>query len=306
MHYYKIKKILLLLVVCFSFYSAEAQEDDLFKELDSLVIDESIFTLPAFKALQIGNLQSTKMVGKKELYMVVAHRFGYLKDGVKEFYGLDQANTKIQFLYGIGNRFQLGISRDSYEKTYSGTAKIGLKKQSESFPINLVLYNSMDINTLLNKKSYPGLLFFDRFAYTTQLLISRRFTENLSIEIAPIYVRQNLIDLNYTNKPIPTSNSLLSFIKDPWNQYLLAVGGRYKFYKRMSINIDYAYNCSKNTNSLYRNPLTIGLDIETGGHVFQLLFTNSRASNDAAFLIETLGDWSKGDISFGFNIVRVF
>jgi len=306
MHYYKIKKILLLLVVCFSFYSAKAQEDDLFKELDSLVIDESIFTLPAFKALQIGNLQSTKMVGKKELYMVVAHRFGYLKDGVKEFYGLDQANTKIQFLYGIGNRFQLGISRDSYEKTYSGSAKIGLKKQSESFPINLVLYNSMDINTLLNKKSYPGLLFFDRFAYTTQLLISRRFTENLSIEIAPIYVRQNLIDLNYTNKPIPTTTSPLSFITEPWNQYVLAIGGRYKFTKRMSVNMDYAFNFSKNRNSLYRNPLTIGVDIETGGHVFQLLFTNSRASSDAIFLTETLGNWSKGDISFGFNIVRVF
>ena len=306
MHYYKIKKILLLLVVCFSFYSAKAQEDDLFKELDSLVIDESIFTLPAFKALQIGNLQSTKMVGKKELYMIVAHRFGYLKDGVKEFYGLDQANTKIQFLYGIGNRFQLGISRDSYEKTYSGTAKIGLKKQSESFPINLVLYNSMDINTLLNKKSYPGLLFFDRFAYTTQLLISRRFTENLSIEIAPIYVRQNLIDLNYTNKPIPTTTSPLSFITEPWNQYVLAIGGRYKFTKRMSVNMDYAYNFSKNRNSLYRNPLTIGVDIETGGHVFQFLFTNSRASSDAIFLTETHGDWSKGDISFGFNIVRVF
>ena len=306
MYYYSKLRWLLSFAVLLVFTTTNAQENDLLEELDSLSKEEVVFENPAFKALQIGNLQSTKLVGEKDFYMVVAHRFGSVKDGVKEFYGLDQANTKIQFLYGIGNRFQLGISRDSYEKTYSGSAKIGLKKQSESFPINLVLYNSMDINTLLNKKSYPGLLFFDRFAYTTQLLISRRFTENLSIEIAPIYVRQNLIDLNYTNKPIPTSNSLLSFITDPWNQYLLAVGGRYKFYKRMSINIDYAYNCSKNTNSLYRNPLTIGLDIETGGHVFQLLFTNSRASNDAAFLIETLGDWSKGDISFGFNIVRVF
>jgi hypothetical protein len=306
MCYHSINKVLLLLIVFSSFYSVKAQEDNLFKELDSLVADEVIFSPPAFKALQIGNLQSTKMVKKKEFYMVVAHRFGYLKDGLKEFYGLDQANTKIQFLYGIGNRFQLGISRDSFEKTYSGTVKIGLKKQSESFPINLVLYNSMDINTLLSKKSYPGLLFFDRFAYTTQLLISRRFTEKLSIEIAPIYTRQNLINLNYTKTPVLISTSLLGYVTEPWNQYLLAVGGRYKFSKRMSVNMDYAYNFSKNRNSLYRNPLTIGVDIETGGHVFQLLFTNSRASSDANFLTETLGDWSKGDISFGFNIVRVF
>jgi hypothetical protein len=74
----------------------------------------------------------------------------------------------------------------------------------------------------------------------------------------------------------------------------------------MSLNMDYAYNFSKSAASLYFNPFTIGIDIETGGHVFQLLFTNSRASNDAAFLTEALGDWSKGDISFGFNIVRVF
>ena len=193
-----------------------------------------------------------------------------------------------------------------FEKTYSTTLKYSVLRQSNNRPINLVLYNSMDINTLLTKNTYPGLLFFDRFAYTTQILISRRFSKKLSIELAPIYVRKNLIDLNYTNKPIPTSTSPLSFITDPWNQYLLAIGGRYKFSKRMSINMDYVYNFSKNTNSLYRNPLTIGLDIETGGHVFQLLFTNSRASNDAAFLTETLGDWSKGDISFGFNILRIF
>jgi len=117
---------------------------------------------------------------------------------------------------------------------------------------------------------------------------------------------KNLIDLNYTKNPILTSNEPLSFITEPWNQYLLALGGRYKFSKRMSLNMDYAYNLSKNKNSLYKNPLTVGIDIETGGHVFQLLFTNSRSSSDAVFLTETLGDWSKGDISFGFNILRIF
>lgn len=306
MYYYSKLRRLLSLAVVLLFTKANAQENDLLEELDSLSKEEVVFENPAFKALQIGNLQSTKLVGKKDFYMVVAHRFGSVKGGIKEFYGLDQANTKIQFLYGVSERLQLGISRDSYEKTYSTTLKYSVLRQSNNRPINLVLYNSMDINTLLTKNTYPGLLFFDRFAYTTQILISRRFSKKLSIELAPIYVRQNLIDLNYTNKPIPNSTSPLSFITDPWNQYLLAIGGRYKFSKRMSINMDYVYNFSKNTNSLYRNPLTIGLDIETGGHVFQLLFTNSRASNDAAFLTETLGDWSKGDISFGFNIVRVF
>ena len=249
MYHHSVKRALSLLIFFLTFYFANAQEDDLFEELNSLVIDEVIYSPPTFKTLQIANLQSTKMVEEKEFFMVVAHRFGYLKEGVREFYGLDQANTKIQFLYGINKRFQVGVSRDSYEKTYSGTIKIGIKKQSDSFPINLVLYNSMDINTLLNKLSYPGLLFFDRFAYTTQVLISRRFSEKLSMEIAAIYVRQNLIDLNYTKNLILPSASNLDFITEPWNQYLMAVGGRYKFFKRISLNMDYAYNFSKNIKS---------------------------------------------------------
>ena len=125
--------------------------------------------------------------------------------------------------------------------------------------------------------------------------------------MVPIYVRQNLVDLNFAKTTIPGFGTLSDILfPQPWNQLLLAVGGRYKLTKRLSVNMDYVYNFSKNTNSLYKNPLTIGVDIETGGHVFQLLFTNSRASNDAAFLTEALGDWSKGDISFGFNVVRVF
>ena len=289
--YSTLKKSLLIVMVipCFCF----GQEDDLLKELESLGESETSFELPAFKALQIGNLQSTKVIDKGDLYMVVAHRFGYLKSGIDEFYGLDQANTKIQLLYGLRENLQVGLSRDSYEKTYSGTAKYRIMNQSDRIPINISLYGSVDIDSQLKKKVYPGLQPFDRFSYTGQLLLSRRFSEKLSLEIAPIYVRHNLQNLNYTKTLT-------------YDQFLLGLGGRQKLSKRFSFNVDYAYNFSKNKNSIYKNPLTIGVDIETGGHVFQLLFTNSRASNDSSFLTETTGDWSKGEISFGFNIVRVF
>lgn len=293
MYFYSMRRtcisIIFIVLPLFCF----AQEDDLLEELNDLSTNELVFELPAFKALQIGNLQSTKVADQGDLYMVVAHRFGSVKGGIREFYGLDQANTKIQLLYGLSRKLQIGLSRDSYEKTYSGTAKFKLYRQSDEMPFNVTLFGSMDINTLLQKSQYPGLLFFDRFAYTSQVLISRRFSERFSLEFAPIYVRQNLQDLNFAK----VAN---------YNQFLLGIGGRFKFKKRMSLNLDYAYNFSKNVNALYKNPLTIGIDIETGGHVFQLLFTNSRASNDAAFLTEALGDWTKGEISFGFNVVRVF
>ena len=293
MYYYSIKKSFLIAVLLVIPFLCEAQEDDLLRELDSLNQNESKFELPAFKALQIGNLQSTKVVDKGDLYLVVAHRFGILRNGIDDFFGLDQANTKIQLLYGLLPNLQVGASRDSFEKTYSGTAKYKLFRQSDRVPVNISLYGSVDINSQLRKSTFPGLRTFDRFSYTAQILASRRFSEKLSLEVAPIFVRHNLQDLNFTKT-------------QTHNQLLLGMGGRYKLSKRLSFNLDYAYNFSKNQNSLYHNPLTMGVDIETGGHVFQLLFTNSRASNDSSFLTETTGDWSKGEISFGFNIVRVF
>ena len=286
------KSILISVLIVFPLIGY-GQEDSLLKELESLSENEQIFELPAFKALQIGNLQSTKVVSKGDLYLVVAHRFGYLKNGITDFFGLDQANTKIQLLYGIKKNLQLGVSRDSYQKTYSGTAKYRLLKQSNKLPLNVSLYGSIDVNSQLKKSVYPGLKQLDRFSYTAQILAARRFSEKLSLQIAPIFVRHNLQDLNYTKE-------------QTHNQVLLGTGGRYKLSNRFSVNFDYVYNFTRNKNSLYLNPLTIGVDIETGGHVFQLLFTNSRASNDSSFLTETLGDWSKGQISFRFNIVRVF
>jgi hypothetical protein len=286
------KSILISVLIVFPIIGY-GQGDSLLKELESLSENEQIFELPAFKALQIGNLQSTKVVSKEDLYLVVAHRFGYLKNGITDFFGLDQANTKIQLLYGIKKNLQLGVSRDSYQKTYSGTAKYRLLKQSNKLPLNVSLYGSIDVNSQLKKSVYPGLKQLDRFSYTAQMLAARRFSEKLSLQIAPIFVRHNLQDLNYTKE-------------QTHNQVLLGTGGRYKLSNRFSVNFDYVYNFTRNKNSLYLNPLTIGVDIETGGHVFQLLFTNSRASNDSSFLTETLGDWSKGQISFGFNIVRVF
>ncbi|CAL2104540.1 conserved exported protein of unknown function [Tenacibaculum sp. 190130A14a] len=285
-------KINLFLIVLFLSLSVNAQ-DDLLNELDKETKNTKLFDLPAFKAMQIGNLQSTKIADKGDLYLIVAHRFGSLKDGIDEFFGLDQANTKIQLVYSFWDGVQLGLSRDSFEKTYSGTAKIAITKQSNKFPLNLVGYVSADINSELKKANYPDLKFGDRMSYTFQVLASRRVSKNLSLEVAPSFVRQNLQDLNATK----SRNH---------NQFLMGIGGRLKVSKRMSVNLDYAYNFNRDSNSIYKNPLTLGIDIETGGHVFQLLFSNARGSNDSAFLTKAQGDWGKGDISFGFNVVRVF
>lgn len=282
------KHTLLLALLFLASMGLQAQ-DDLLGELEEIAEEEE-FIYPAFKAMKIGNLQSTKVADKGDWYMYVSHRFGALKDGVETFFGLDNANTKIQMFYGLLDGVQVGLSRESFRKTYAGHIKMKLINQTNKFPLTVTAYSTININSQLKKEQYPNMKYGDRLSYATQLLISRRFSNSFSFEIAPTFVRQNLV-----------------FEKEQdHEQYALGLGFRYKLTKRMSINADYIYNFSRWDGTAYKDPLTIGLDIETGGHVFQLLFTNSQSTNEPSFISNAGGDWGDGDIFFGFNIVRVF
>ncbi|NQY00622.1 MAG: hypothetical protein HRT70_05760 [Flavobacteriaceae bacterium] len=281
-------------VVIFLFLSISiCAQDDLLDELDALTEEEKKYELPAFKAMKIGNLQSTKIAEKGDLYLYVSHRFGTLQNGIKTFFGLDQANTKIQLVKGLWEGIQMSIGRESLGETYSTSIKARLAKQSETNAFTYVFYGTANINTQIGEDRLPDIEFGDRMSYATQLLISRRFSDDFSFLVAPSYVRQNLQDLNITGGRTH-------------NQFVMGLGGRYKLSQRMSINMDYAYNFNRDRNSLFNDPLTIGVDIETGGHVFQLLFSNAQSTNEPGFLSNAEGNWEDGDIFFGFNIVRVF
>lgn len=281
----KLLKLYLLFLLSFSIHS----QNNLLGELDALLKDDHQYELPAFKAMKIGNLQSTKIATSGDFYLVVSHRFGTLKNGFDNFFGLDEANTKIQLLYSFWDNIQVSVSRESWRKTYAGALKIGITKQSNNFPFNIVAYGTTTINSELKKANYPNLKFGDRVAHVGQLLISKRFSSDFSFEIAPSYIRENLQDLNSTF----TANH---------NQFAMAFGGRYKLSNRVSLNADYSYNFNRDKNSTFADPYTIGIDIETGGHIFQLLFTNAQSTNEVGFLSNA----TKNDIFFGFNIVRVF
>lgn len=282
------KKLLSLFLILFISTTINAQ-DDLLDELDNETKNDTQYELPAFKAMKIGNLQSTKIATSGDFYLIVSHRFGTLKNGFDNFFGLDEANTKIQLLYSFWDNVQLSVSRESWRKTYAGALKVGLAKQSNSFPFNIVAYGTATINSELKKANYPNLKFADRMAYVGQLLISKRFSSDFSFEIAPSYIRENLQDINVTG----AANH---------NQFAMAFGGRYKLSKRVSLNAEYSYNFNRDKNSTFANPYTFGVDIETGGHIFQLLFTNAQSTNEVGFLSNA----TKNDIFFGFNIVRVF
>lgn len=278
------KKLLLLL---FLFPLLTYSQDDLLSGVETPVTKEKVTS--AFKALKIVNLESTKLAAKGDLYFVVAHRFGSIKDGFEGFYGLDNANTQIKFIYGLSQGINVSAARSEFAYDFA-TKYMLLPQIKDGFPVTIAGFNSLSINNTLKESLYPKLEFKNRLTYVAQLLISRKFSERLSLEIVPSFFHEN-------------------FVLDPQqnnSQYAIGFGGRYKFAKRWSLNMDYAAHLNRASNSIYKNPLSIGFDLETGGHVFQMHFTSSQAIDEAGYLGRTTGDWTKGDVFFGFNLARVF
>lgn len=279
------KKMLLLpLLICSLHCIAQ---DDLLSEIDTTVVAPNGES--AFKALKIVNLESTKLAAKKDFYFIVAHRFGSVKDDFEGFFGLDNANTQLKFLYGLTDWLTISAARS--EQAYDFSVKYRLlQQQADKSAFSIVMFNSIASNNTLDKSLYPNMEFSDRLSYVTQLLISRKFSEKLSFEVAPTFFHENfVIDDNQDN-----------------SQFAVGLGGRYKLTKRWSLNLDYAAHLNRASTSPFKNPLSIGVDLETGGHVFQMHFTSSQQIHEAGFLGNTTGDWTTGDIFFGFNLLRVF
>ena len=278
----------LFFLFCCSITNAQ---DDLFKELDTDTISKKEIETAAFKGLQVCTMQSTKLASKGEWYFIVAHRFGDLTEGFDNFFGFDNANSKIGGLYGATAWLTLGFSRHTLNKNYEFTVKYKFANQEvNGFPVTIVGYNTMDINSQLSEDEFPLLKTSNRFAFSTQLPISRKFSNSFSAELNPIYIYKNLHEPMF----------------EETNNFLLALGGRYKLSKRISLTMEYAFRLNATETSLYHNPATIGLDIETGGHVFQLVFSNSQAMNDITYFTNATGLTDGKGIYFGFNLYRVF
>jgi len=279
--------IIILFFLCSSFTFAQ---EDLINELDQEAVVDSI-VISAFFGLKIVNLESTKTASKGDFYFNISHRFGSVKGGIDELFGLDQSNIRFSFFFGINDWLTLGASRSSYNKTYDITAKYRFINQVENgFPLTITGFSEIAANTNIDENDYPGFTFKNRLSYLTEILISRKFSEKISLLIAPIFIHENfVIDDNQDN-----------------SQFALGAGGRYKLNGTLSLNVDYVYHLNRASDSSFINPLSFGLDIETGGHVFQIIVSNSNQLNDINFITNAVGDWTTGDVYIGFNLYRVF
>ena len=285
-----ISKITFLVFFLFSVVVTNAQ-DNLFKELDTDSIAKKEIATAGFKGLQVCTMQSTKLASKGEWYFLVAHRFGDLTEGFDNFFGLDNALTKIGGLYGATDWLTLGLSRQTYNRIYELTIKYKFANQEvNGFPVSIVGYNTMDINSNLSEDEFPYLKTSNRFAFSSQLLISRKFSNAFSLELNPIFIRKNLYETLFEKA----------------DNFLLAIGGRHKVSKRISLNAEYAFRLNAKETSFYHNPVTVGMDVETGGHLFQLVFSNSQPMNDVSYFTNATGITDGKGIYFGFNLYRVF
>ncbi len=289
----KLLKITFSVFFFFCFGLTNAQ-DDLMNELNAAKSDKKEISSAAFKGLQVANMQSTKLPSKGEFYFLVSHRFGDITDGINNFFGLDNAYTKLGGIYGVSNWLSIGVSRHTHDKLYEVALKYKLANQEDNgFPVTIVGYNTLDINSSKLEITYPEIKFENRLAYSNQLIVSRKFSNSFSAEITPIFIHKNLYDADKE----PKKNTLL-----------LGTGVRYKLTKRLSLNLDYAarLNTPEGFTSTYHNPATLGLDIETGGHVFQLVLSNSQTMNDVSYYTTGSGIVGGKAIFFGFNMYRVF
>jgi len=286
------KKTVLITVLILFAFNLKAQD------LDSLLLSISAneiqnFASGTFKGTLLINGPSVELPGKTDLNFIISHRFGALNLGFYNFFGMDQASTRIGLEYGLLNNLSLSMGRNTWEKTYDGAVKACILRQQtgkRNIPVTASIQSSVYLETL--NWQYPDRenLLVSRFSYATHLIIARKFNDKLSLQISPVYIHKNLV---------PTR-------EDPNNIFANGFGGRYKISRKISLNAEYYLLLSSETAEDFSNAMAVGVDIETGGHVFQLHCTNSQTMFSRGFITETTGNWLEGEIFFGFNICRVF
>lgn len=269
----------------------KTDEDDLLSLLGD--DEEQSYTSATFKTTRIINMHSVENAAAGVMDFRISHRFGFINTGAYDLFGLDQALMRIGLEYGVTSRLMVGFGRSNVNKAYDSFLKYKILRQGSgkrNIPVSVSYFASAVCNTVKwadpNRDNY----FSSRMQYTHQLLIGRKFNNDLSLQLTPTLVHKNLV---------PT-------LQDKNDILAMGFGGRYKLTQRFSVNGEYIYVLPNQISSTFYNSLSLGVDIETGGHVFQLHLTNSTSMLEPGFITESVGQWKKGGIHFGFNVSRVF
>jgi len=249
-------------------------------------------TTYTFKDTRIINGQSVETNQEGQLKFLISHRFGSVSGGIDEFFGLDQASIRLGLDYGIWDWLSIGIGRSSFEKTVDGfiKAKVLHQRESNGSPLSITVLSSIATQTADFPEQDRENYFSSRLFYANQVMFARKFSDRFSLQLMPTLVHRNLVE------SADVENDVIS----------IGAATRFQLTKTISLQTEYYYTLPDQLAEQFHNSLSIGVDIETKGHVFQLNLSNSQGMIEKFFIGETRGQWSEGDIYFGFNISRDF
>lgn len=266
-------KLIIFLLSTFVHFQTRAQEVE---KIDNI-----------FQGTRFVNSHSANLAEKGELQLLIQHRFGDISGGAYEFFGLDQASMRLGFEYGFSNNFNFGIGRSTYLKTFDAFGKFRFIQQTANFPITITATVEGSVPTLRNYFPNEFDKFSDKFSGNAQLHLSSTI-KSIGFQLSPGYLNTGYL--------LTEDESISTFI--------MGFGGSVKFSEKVSANIEYMHDFSDDL--INKNPLSVGVDLDTGGHLFQLVLTNSQGMFTQALFTNAQGDWAKGSLFFGFNLIREF
>lgn len=284
--------LLFILPICLVASLLSAQEDDLLALLGEEE-ETTEYANASFKTNRVINLHSLESTSAGVLDIKISHRFGTLNRGAYELFGLDNASIRIGGDYGVTDQLTVGLGRSSYQKTFDGFLKYKLLRQSKGkkvMPVTAAFLATTAVQSMKWQNPDRENYFSSRMYYTFQLILGRKFSENFTLQVSPTVVHRNLVKTR----------------AEAHDVYAFGIAGRIKLTKRVALNAEYTYVLPDQLLPGFRNALSIGFDIETGGHVFQLHFTNSTSMIEPGLVTQTVETWGNGGIHFGFNVSRVF
>jgi hypothetical protein len=283
--------LLLIVVLVLQVQSLHAQ-DELMKELEQTQQTDTEYAFQTFKGTRLVNGHSVETKAKGNLEFIFAHRFGNVRGGLFEMYGLDDAKVRLGLDYGVTDNLSVSIGRNSTDKTMDGYVKFKALRQSKgnrNFPFTVTLLGGAAYR-ISPKKEFVTYGNIDRLAYVGQALIARKFTPNFSLQLMPTFIHKNGAFQSQESN----------------DQVAVGFGGRIKVTRSIALTSEYYLRLNEPGNNPYHDAVGLGIDIETGGHVFQLVLTNTRGLTERAFITETEDNFGAGDIHLGFNVTRTF
>jgi hypothetical protein len=280
---------LVLIFLFVNFVFCQELEDILEEESEPI----SQKTFGTFNGTRLLNGHSVETRQRGVLEFLISHRFGRVNSGFDQLFGLDDSNIRFGFEYAFNDKLTMAVGRSSFEKTFDAYGKYRIVQQrtgEKSFPLSITVLGSTALRTLKDYLPENEPSFTEKMTYTGQVMIASKINKNLSLQFAPTFIHFNKV----------------AEFSDPHDMIVLGFGTRVKISKRVSINGEYYYNLNPFQSRDVKNSIALGIDIETGGHIFQIILGNSVSMIEKGFIAETTGNFFGGDIHLGFNISRAF